>query len=98
MLSANVAFYRRLFPMPSKEQPTTVRLELLKRDRANLKEILSHSTARHKAPTIRSVLRQYAHLLKQQDNAAKQGRRLRLVEVDDSGGQQTVVEHLNLDL
>jgi hypothetical protein len=84
--------------MPNKEKPLGMTLELLKRDRANLNEVLRHSSSRRKAPVIRSVLQKYAYLLKQQDVAQQRGRRLSLVEIDDGGSQHTVIEHLELDL
>jgi len=84
--------------MPMKEKSTGMTLQLLKRDRANLNEVLNHSVSRRKGPTIRSVLQKYAYLLKQQDHAEKRGRKLALFEVDDKGEHYPIIVHLELDL
>lgn len=73
-------------------------LQLSGRDARYLKKVMAHSGSRRKAPAIRSVLKSYAGLLEQQEATEARGKRLMLVEVDDGGEQNVVVEHLNLDL
>lgn len=85
-------------PKKTKAPESTLTLELYKSDVENLRVIQQNATSRHKAPTIRAILRSYRGLLQQYREVTKRGGKLQLVAVGMDGAQQVLIDRMDLEV
>jgi hypothetical protein len=82
----------------SKAPESAITLELYKQDVDNLRVIQLNASSRHKAPTIRSVLRGYRSLVETYREVTKRGGKLKLVEEGMDGSQQVLIDRMDLEV